>query len=51
MQSVEELIKCPTCKETLEYCSGEEQIPAHLYCPECLDAGYDEEGEKIFDMD
>jgi uncharacterized protein YbaR (Trm112 family) len=34
---------CPNCQSKLNSFSGNEQIPAGLYCPKCNDAIYDEE--------
>jgi len=43
---------CPSCDTTLEYCSGQEGIPEHLYCPNCMDWGYDPEtGEELFQLE
>lgn len=39
--------ECPTCGEPLEHFSGQEGIPAHRYCPRCMDVGYDDEGNQI----
>ena len=32
----------PGCGVELESCSGVEQIPEHLFCPNCLDKAYDQ---------
>lgn len=42
---------CSKCGKELEYFSGLEQIPEYLYCPECNDTAYNEQGEVIFLLD
>lgn len=39
--------KCSKCKGILNYFSGLESIPAGLYCFECNDAIYNEEGNML----
>jgi predicted RNA-binding Zn-ribbon protein involved in translation (DUF1610 family) len=39
--------ECPNCGEPLEHTSGQDGIPAHRYCPRCMDVGYDDEGNQI----
>ncbi len=38
---------CPTCFNKLNYFSGLEQMPSGLYCPECNNAIYDEDGNIL----
>lgn len=40
---------CPnkSCGKPLRYCSGEESIPSHFYCPDCMDYAYNEDMEVI----
>ncbi len=38
---------CPRCHAELEHFSGLENIPEHMYCPECVDAMYDVETGKL----
>lgn len=38
--------ECP-CGEPLEYFSGLEHIPAHLFCPKCMTWAWNEDGERI----
>jgi hypothetical protein len=40
--------ECPNCCEPLESCSGQDGVPAHQYCPLCMDVAYDDEGAVIF---
>lgn len=35
---------CPKCGTMLNHFTGLELIPAYLYCPECQDIAYTEEG-------
>lgn len=38
--------ECP-CGEPLEHFSGLDKAPDYLYCPRCLDKGYNADGEVI----
>lgn len=38
---------CPDCQLRLVYFSGNEHVPAHQYCPNCLNDAYDESGNHI----
>jgi hypothetical protein len=40
--------ECPNCGEPLESWSGQDGIPAHLFCPLCMDVAYDDEGGVLF---
>jgi len=39
---------CPECGATLVHFSGLESIQEYLYCPYCLDKGYDYTGNVLF---
>ena len=41
---------CPSCGKILGYFSGLESIPSYLYCPTCMDKGYNEELEVILTL-
>lgn len=43
--------ECPNCEEPLESCSGQDGIPAHRYCPCCMDVAYDDDGNVLFRFD
>lgn len=43
--------ECPHCGEPLESDSGQEGIPAHQYCPLCMDVAYDDDGNILFKFD
>lgn len=44
----QEFDTCPECGATLVHNSGLENIPEYLYCPYCLDKGYDYDGTVLF---
>lgn len=39
--------ECPHCKSPLSHFGGIEKAPDYLYCPKCLDKGYNAVGEVI----
>jgi hypothetical protein len=38
---------CPYCNEQLESFSGQENLPAYLYCPKCNDRAYGQDGQVL----
>jgi len=42
---------CPFCNTKFNSFSGNEGIPAGLYCPNCLNAIYDEEGNILCQLE
>lgn len=40
-------VLCPICEHSLDFFSGLPGIPAHQYCPDCMDVAYDEDGKPI----
>ncbi len=42
---------CPSCKNTLNHFSGNENMPSGLYCPDCNDVIYDEEGNILCQLE
>ena len=38
---------CPYCNEQLESFSGQENLPAYLYCPKCNDKAYGMDGQVL----
>ena len=44
-------MNCPNCNSNLEHFSGLEYIPEYYYCPKCIDVAYNEDGEKIADLE
>ena len=39
--------KCPRCKHKLVYFSGVEAGNEYTYCPNCVDAAYSLDGQKL----
>ncbi len=42
---------CPHCGKELNSFSGNEGIPVGLYCPDCNDYIYDEEGKVLCELE
>lgn len=42
--------ECPKCATPLNHFSGLERIPEFLYCPNCNDWAYNDDGERWFEL-
>lgn len=41
---------CPNCGGKTYWFSGNEEVDAHGYCPQCMDIAYDEMGQAIGEL-